>query len=148
MTEARSIQELLYPTSTCFGCGPANPNGLQLRSYLVEDAVEATYLPGPTLSNGMNTLNGGVIATLLDCHSGAAVFQASAVDGVITEMWVTTELEIRYRLPVPLEQPITLRARIVEREGDVMAVDATMAVDGKTRVQAHTRWTRVRGSGN
>src|SRR5699024_11081934 len=28
-----SIQETHYPTLTCFGCGPANPKGLRLRSY-------------------------------------------------------------------------------------------------------------------
>ena len=28
-----SIQESLYPTLTCFGCGHANPDGFHLRSY-------------------------------------------------------------------------------------------------------------------
>lgn len=145
MAEVQSIQQRLYPDSTCFGCGPANPVGLQLRSYEGEDSVEATYQPGHLLSNGMNTLNGGVIATLLDCHSGSAVFRASAVDGAISQMWVTTELEVRYRLPVPLDELITLRARILEQADAAMVVAATVAVAGKVRVQAQTRWSRVRG---
>lgn len=35
----------------------------------------ATFQPGPQHANGMGSLNGGIIATLLDCHSGAAVHQ-------------------------------------------------------------------------
>jgi acyl-coenzyme A thioesterase PaaI-like protein len=144
MAKLLSIQQRLYPNSTCFGCGPANPSGLQLHSFEGSDGVEAAYQPRHLLSNGMDTLNGGIIATLLDCHSGSAVFLASAVDGSISALWVTTELEVRYRLPVPLDEPIALRARIIERDDTSMVVAATLALNGKVRVQAQTRWARVR----
>ena len=68
-----SIQERLYPDATCFGCGLANPKGLHLRSYAQDDVVVATFMPWPEHDNGLGYLNGGIIATLLDCHSGAAV---------------------------------------------------------------------------
>ena len=42
-----SIQELLYPGVPCFGCGPANAKGLQLRSYLVDGVVTARFTPWP-----------------------------------------------------------------------------------------------------
>ncbi len=61
-----------------------------------------TFHPEEHYSNGMGTLSGGVIATLLDCHSGAAVFVESArrsASGTEFQPWVTTGLEIRYRLP-------------------------------------------------
>jgi acyl-coenzyme A thioesterase PaaI-like protein len=145
MANTLSIQQRLYPNSTCFGCGPANPSGLQLHSYDGPGGVEATYQPSHLLSNGMDTLNGGIIATLLDCHSGSAVFLASAVDGSISALWVTTELEVRYRLPVPLDEPIALRARIIEQDETSMVVAATLALADKVRVQAQTRWAKVRG---
>lgn len=139
-----SIQEQLYPDSTCFGCGCANPEGLQLKSYQTDDGVVASFMPQPSHSNGMGTLNGGIIATLLDCHSGAAVLLDSASDfGELVELWVTAGLELRYRLPTYLENPCELRAHIVERSDSSMRVAATLAYEGKTRVQAESRWARL-----
>lgn len=139
-----SIQERLYPDSTCFGCGCANPEGLQLKSYLGEDGVVASFMPRQSHSNGMGTLNGGIIATLLDCHSGAAVLLESASEsGELVELWVTAGLELRYRLPTYLEKPCELRADIVERSDSSMRVAATLTYEGKTRVQAESRWARL-----
>jgi hypothetical protein len=73
--ETISIQEQLFPSMTCFGCGPSNPRGLQLHSYpRAEDAtVTAEFTPWPEHDNGLGYLNGGIISTVLDCHSAAAV---------------------------------------------------------------------------
>ena len=51
---------------TCFGCGPANPRGLRLKSYVGDGCVTATFMPWPEHDNGLGFLNGGIIATLLD----------------------------------------------------------------------------------
>ena len=140
-----SVQERLYPESTCFGCGLANDAGLHLKSYVTPDGVVATFEPGPMHTNGMGTLNGGIIATLLDCHSGAAVFWESADGGeVLANLWVTTEFEIRYRLPTAMGQPVELQARVIEKADDTMVVKATLAAEGKVRVQAQSRWASVR----
>ena len=140
-----SIQESLYPDSTCFGCGPANPEGLQLRSFVADDGVVAAFSPGPQHSNGMGTLNGGIIATVLDCHSGAVVLhQTSAGARRLTDMWVTSGLELRYRLPTFLDGPCLLTARITERAEDVMVVSATLSYADKVRVQAQSRWAKIR----
>lgn len=140
-----SIQESLYPDSTCFGCGPANPQGLQLRSFVTDDGVVASFTPGPQHSNGMGSLNGGIIATILDCHSGAAVLEeTSAGSGRVMEMWVTSGLELRYRLPTFLDGSCHLTARITERAEDAMVVSATLEYQDKVRVQAQSRWARIR----
>lgn len=144
MANDLSIQERLYPQSTCFGCGLANVEGLHLKSYVTPDGVVATFEPGRMHSNGMGTLNGGIIATLLDCHSGAAVFWESVGGGdVLADLWVTTELEIRYRLPTTMGMPVALQARVIERDDDTMVVKATLAAEGKVRVQAQSRWASV-----
>ena len=57
------IQDRLIPTMTCFGCGPANPRGLRLKSYLGDGYVTATFMPWPEHDNGLGFLNGGIIAT-------------------------------------------------------------------------------------
>ena len=35
--DGRSLQERYAPASRCFGCGPANPDGLHLRSFETSD---------------------------------------------------------------------------------------------------------------
>ena len=143
-THRLSIQERLYPDSTCFGCGQANPDGLRLRSYPEDEGVVGTFAPGMSHSNGMGSLNGGIIATVLDCHSGAAVLSASAgPGGDLTDLWVTAGLEIRYRRPTFLEHPCHLHARVIERSDSLMVVAATLASEDKVRVQAESRWARL-----
>lgn len=48
-----SIQERLYPSLPCFGCGPSNPKGLQLRSYPGDGVVTAAFMPWPEHDNGL-----------------------------------------------------------------------------------------------
>ncbi len=70
----QSLQERYYPDLPCFGCGPANDKGLRLRSFATTDGlVTASFTPWPEHDNGLGFLNGGIIATVLDCHSAAAV---------------------------------------------------------------------------
>jgi len=139
-----SIQERLYPDSTCFGCGRANPDGLQLRSYARPEGVIASFQPGPAHSNGMGSMNGGIIATLLDCHSGAVVLLDAAGDAdSLTDLWVTAGLEIRYRLPTFLDMPVELHAEITEKSESSILVKATLRYDGKVRVQAESRWAPI-----
>jgi len=66
-----SIQESLYPDLTCFGCGRANPDGFQLRGYRDGDETVATFAPRPEHDTGFGFLNGGIITTVLDCHTAA-----------------------------------------------------------------------------
>ena len=68
-----SIQEALFPDLTCFGCGHANPDGFHLRSYREGDCIVATFTPRPEHDNGFGFLNGGIITTVLDCHTAAVV---------------------------------------------------------------------------
>jgi hypothetical protein len=68
-----SIQESLYPDLTCFGCGHANPDGFHLRSYRDGDRTVATFTPRPEHDNGFGFLSGGIITTVLDCHTAAVV---------------------------------------------------------------------------
>ena len=66
-----AFQDLLDAESTCFGCGPANPQGFRLKSTWSADrsAVVATHVAEPFHGSGFpNTMQGGAIATMLDCH--------------------------------------------------------------------------------
>ncbi|HXS02169.1 MAG TPA: hypothetical protein VN724_16455, partial [Pyrinomonadaceae bacterium] len=64
----QSIQETFAPSLACFGCGPANPKGLHVRSFPDGDEVVAEWQPAPEYEAYNGMLNGGIIGTLLDCH--------------------------------------------------------------------------------
>ncbi|MCU0283416.1 MAG: PaaI family thioesterase [Candidatus Nanopelagicales bacterium] len=145
-----SIQERLYPDITCFGCGHANPKGLHLRSYPCPDgSVVATFTTWPEHDNGFGFVNGGIIATLLDCHSGAAVFHAANDVGLQRAigdplLYVTAGLDVRYRRPTPLGVPVELVARVVEQDDDRSAVEVTLSWEDQVRASARADWRRWR----
>ncbi|MER3418817.1 MAG: PaaI family thioesterase, partial [Chloroflexota bacterium] len=95
-----SLQERYAPRSRCFGCGPANERGLRLGSYLDADGetLVAAWSPGPEHEAFAGFVNGGVLSTLLDCHSNwAAVHHFMTRDGLDSAPGcVTAELAIRF----------------------------------------------------
>lgn len=144
-----SIQERLYPTLTCFGCGHANPKGLRLRSYPSGEGVVAEFTPWPEHDNGVGFLNGGIIATVLDCHSGAAVFDHQErhglgdPDGPLLP-FVTAGLDLRFLRPCPLHETLQLVAVVEGADSDNLEVRVRLIWDGKPRAEALARWKRWR----
>jgi len=67
-TSNKSLQETYAPNNACFGCGPANPKGLRIRSFPEGDEVVAEWQPAKEHEAFEGMLNGGIIGTLLDCH--------------------------------------------------------------------------------
>lgn len=150
IVDGPSIQERLYPDTTCFGCGPANPRGLHLRSYPDGDgAVVAVFRPWSEHDNGFGFLNGGIIATLLDCHSGAAVFESAERMNLVRGagdplLYVTAGLDVRFLRPMPLGEEAQLRAEVTEQDQARMGVDVSLSWDGKVRASAVADWRRWR----
>lgn len=150
--QAPSLQETHFPDLTCFGCGPANDKGLRLRSYLVEGRYVAEFMPWPEHDNGVGFLNGGIIGTLLDCHSASAV-----VDHAYAQGWrslgdaplpyVTAGLDVRYRRPAPLREPVTLGAEVTAASEAEIAAHVWLEHDGKVRAEADALWKRWRPRG-
>jgi len=75
-TSAMALQDL-SPThiATCFGCGRANPSGFRLRSFF-NQADPSEFLcwmtPNKHHCGYPGMMNGGILATIADCHSMAA----------------------------------------------------------------------------
>ncbi len=64
----QSLQEKYAPNNACFGCGPANPEGLHIRSFAKNGEVVAEWKPEQKYEAFPGVLNGGIIGALLDCH--------------------------------------------------------------------------------
>lgn len=148
-SNAMSIQDRLFPDMTCFGCGPANPKGLRLKSYAGDEAVTAQFEPWPEHDNGLGFLNGGIISTVLDCHSAAAVLHEADQRGWgqlpgAQLPYVTAGLDVRYLRPAPLSEPVELRAVLRSADEAEMTVDVELWWDGKVRASADTLWKRWR----
>jgi acyl-coenzyme A thioesterase PaaI-like protein len=145
----QSVQDRFFPTFTCFGCGPANPAGLRLKSYPDGDLVTAAFVPRPEHGNGFGSVNGGILSTVLDCHSAAAVFSEAARRGWVGEdglplPWVTAGLDIRFLRPAPLAGPLLLRGGVTEATEGEMTAAVELSADGKVRATGTAVWKRFR----
>jgi acyl-coenzyme A thioesterase PaaI-like protein len=144
-----SIQELLYPEIKCFGCGHANPKGFHLRSYREGEVTVAEFVPWPEHDNGFGFLNGGIISTVLDCHTAAvAMWEADhrgwlAADGSPVP-FITAGFDVRFLRPTPLGPPLLLVASAIEISERAIIVEAELKVDEKTRATMKANWVRFR----
>ena len=131
-----SLQERLAPDLRCFGCGPANPEGLRLRSFESGGELVATWRPGSNHEAFPGMLNGGIIGTLLDCHCNwaAAIALMRRAGADRPPCTVTAEYTIRMKQPTPTAGDVTLRSRVVELgersatvDGEIRAGDTVTA---------------------
>ena len=139
----KSLQEYYAPNNACFGCGPANPDGLHIRSFAKNGEVVAEWKPEQKYEAFPGVLNGGIIGALLDCHSNWTatyhLMRARGTDRPPTT--VTLDYAVRFRRPTPSGEPIRLSARVVESASDRATVEARLEAGGE--VTATCRGTFV-----
>jgi len=130
---SESLQDRYAPGNICFGCGPSNDKGLRIKSRAEGDEVVADWTPEPHHQAFPGMLNGGIVASLLDCHGNWAAChhlmkKAGAQSPPCT---VTAEIAVKYLRPTPANAPVRLRAHVVESSADRATVEATLEAGGK-----------------
>ena len=111
--------------------------------------MTARFTPWPEHDNGLGFLNGGIISTLLDCHSAAAVlFEADqrgwgSLPGAQLP-YVTAGLDVRYLRPAPLHEAVELRAVLSSVDEPEMTVEVELLWEDKVRASATALWKRWR----
>jgi acyl-coenzyme A thioesterase PaaI-like protein len=135
----------------CHGCGADNPKGLQLKSFWDGDEAVATWHAQPHHCAGtVNNLNGGIIASLIDCHSlNLAIAHAYRAEqrpiGSAPRIgYVTANLNVSYRRPAPIDALIELRARITKLEGRKAWVSCTLSAGGEVCATGEVLGVRVK----
>jgi len=142
-----SLQERFAPDGRCFGCGPANEQGLRIRSFEADDGkVVADWQARPEHEAFDGFVNGGILGTLLDCHSNwTAIAALLARDGGDeAPSTVTTEYSVRFRRPTPSDRPLRLIGRAVEVGADRVTVETSIEVDGVTTATGRATFVSVR----
>jgi uncharacterized protein (TIGR00369 family) len=141
-TNEPSLQERYAPNNACFGCGPANPQGLRIRSMAQGDLVVAEWTPSEHHQAFPGVLNGGIIGSLLDCHCNwTAAYHLMKQSGQESPpCTVTAEYSIQLKRPTPMGL-VRLEARPVELKEDRAVIEGTLTAGGK--VTATCRGTFV-----
>jgi acyl-coenzyme A thioesterase PaaI-like protein len=131
----------------CWGCGKNNEQGLRLQSYWDDDETVATWTPKDHHLAFPGVLNGGIIATLLDCHgtgtANAYAHKRSSPGSNAHSLHVTSSLSVKFLRPTPLDSPVTLRARVVETDGNTTRVSCTLSSGGVVCVTGEVVTARV-----
>ncbi|HMM79536.1 MAG TPA: PaaI family thioesterase [Pyrinomonadaceae bacterium] len=128
-----SVQQEYSPNSICFGCGPANEKGLRINSFPEGDELVMEFHAKAEHQAFPGMLNGGIIGTLLDCHSNwtAAYFMMKRDGKSEPDCTVTADFHVKLLRPTPFDAPIYLRARVVESKEDRATVEAELTANGK-----------------
>jgi len=132
-----------YPESfaQCYGCGHLNENGHQFKTYWDGEESLTRYTPEPQHTSVPGFVYGGLLASLIDCHStGTAAAALSRAEGREMDTLpalrcVTASLHVDYLKPTPLNVPLEVRGRVKEVKGRKVVVESTVYANGIATVR-------------
>ena len=144
---SKSLQETYAPNGVCFGCGVVNDRGLKIRSFAEgDDACVCTWRPEGHHAAFPGVLNGGICATLLDCHSNwTAAWHLMRKGGAASPpCTVTAELSVKLRRPTPMDADLVIRSRVVESDQHRATVEGQIEANGEVTATGRGVFVAVR----
>jgi acyl-coenzyme A thioesterase PaaI-like protein len=121
----------------CYGCGPYNELGLQIKSYWDDDESVCYYTPKPYHTSVAGFVYGGLLASLIDCHSTATAAAAAyrkaqrPMDSLPELRFVTASLHVDYLKPTPIDGEMVLRGTIEEISERKVVVATVLMVEDR-----------------
>ena len=111
----------------CFACAPWNPVGLHMEFYEDGDEIVSFWEPGLNYQSWLNTVHGGIQATLLDETAGWYITRKMQTAGV------TSNMSVRYRHTVPAGPGVKLEIRVKfkEMKHNLVFLQGSIIHDGK-----------------
>ena len=127
-----------YPDdlSHCYGCGRLNEHGLKIQSYWDGEESVCIYKPKDYHIAIPGYAYGGLIASLIDCHSTGTAAAAKyreenrEMDTLPPLRFLTASLHVDYLLPTPLNGPLEIRGKVKEVKGRKVIVESTLSAGG------------------
>lgn len=105
----------------CFGCCKENPAGVHMDFYEDGEEIICFWHPSAEYQGWVDTLHGGIQATLLDETAAWVVFRKKQTIGV------TSVLELKYKRPVKTTDTLlTLRGRITGQVRNFLTIELTL----------------------
>jgi acyl-coenzyme A thioesterase PaaI-like protein len=146
-----SLQELVGHNdfNSCFGCGSENTHGLKLKSYWNGKEGICRWRAEPHHKGFEGLLNGGIIATLIDCHSfwtglAASYHKAGIPFGAGEPMkMVTRSMTVKYLHAIPVDAEIELRAYLSRIGKRSRVVVCSVNIDGKEHARGEVTFVLV-----
>lgn len=145
-----AIQDF-YPDdiAICFGCGRHNEQGHHVRTFWDGKEGIATFTPQDYHTAFPGVVYGGLLASIIDCHSigtaSAAAYQMEHIDPSkdheITH--VTGNLNINFLKPTPIGVELTLKSHIQEITARKAIVQCSVYVGDLETVRAEVIAVRV-----
>jgi acyl-coenzyme A thioesterase PaaI-like protein len=147
----RPIQDF-YPDeiAICYGCGRHNADGLHVQTYWNGQEGIAHFTPKPYHTAFPGFVYGGLLASLVDCHSIgtaiAATYQAEerTPDTEPEVTYVTGNLNVTYLRPTPMDTELTLRAQVKELHPRKAVVTCSLFAGDTEMVRAEVVAVRVK----
>ena len=136
--KSRAFQDY-YPDelSYCFGCGRLNKHGHQIKSYWDGEESVCHFKPESYHIAVPGYVYGGLIASLIDCHSTGTAAAAKyreenrSMNTQPAFRFLTASLKIDYLKPTPLNTVLELRGRIKDIKGRKVVVKVDLIAEGQ-----------------
>ncbi|HFC01101.1 MAG TPA: PaaI family thioesterase [Phaeodactylibacter sp.] len=137
------------PGNICFGCGRKNHQGLKISSYWEGEESVCVWESQEKYQGWSGILNGGILATLIDCHTMctamAAAYQVENrhLDSEPIYRYATGTISVKYLKPTSNEKPIELRATVKEIKGRKITMSCIALSEGVVTAEAEVIAIRV-----
>ncbi len=121
----------------CYGCGRLNESGYQIKSYW--DGIESVshFKPKAYHIAVPGFVYGGLIASLIDCHSTGTAAAAKykeekrGMDSLPPIRFLTASLKVDYLKPTPIDSVLELRATVKEMKGRKVIIETNLIANGQ-----------------
>lgn len=135
-----------YPENVahCYGCGRLNAHGYQIKTFWEGEESVTRFMPRPEHTAIPGFVYGGLLASLIDCHStgtaAAAMYRAEGreMDSLPAFRFVTASLHVDFLKPTPLKGELVLRGKVKEIKGRKVIVETTVLAAETATVRGET----------
>ena len=127
-----------YPENLahCYGCGAKNDHGHRIKTFWDGDETVTRFTPEPFHTAVPGFTYGGLLASLIDCHStgtaAAAMYRQEGrdMDTLPAFRFVTGSLHVDYLKPTPISETLEIRGRVKEIKGRKVVIECTVYAAG------------------
>ena len=137
------------PGNICFGCGQSNHQGLKIKSYWEGKEAVCLWQSEEKYQGWKGLMNGGILATLIDCHcmctAMAAAYKSEnrTLDSLPAYRYATGTITVKYLKPTSNTKPVELRATVKEIRRKVVVLNCKVLSEGVLTATAEVVAIRV-----